>query len=94
MSKSFGCRSEQQVAHAAADEERLETGAPQPVEHLEAFGEMFGPADVVVGARDDDGTGRRFEIRVVQQSYRGVHLLERPVSYQPSPRRGTRAPFV
>src|SRR5690606_24100959 len=90
----FRVSPEQQIADAAADEERLETGALQSVQHLECVGRDVRPADVVLRARDDDGaTVTRLRFLVVQQAARFT-MLESPVSYQPSPRRGTRAPFV
>ena len=50
---------EQQIAHAAADEKRLEAGALQAVQDFESVGRDVGPADVVFRARDDDGTVAR-----------------------------------
>ena len=38
MSKSFGVRPEQQIAHAAADQIRDVVELPQPVEDLESVG--------------------------------------------------------
>jgi hypothetical protein len=50
---------EQQVANSAADEKGFEASALQPVQDFESVGRDVGPADVVLRARDDDGTVTR-----------------------------------
>ncbi len=48
----LGMQAEQQVAHRAADEESLEAGVPQPVQHLQRVGRDVRARDRVLVARD------------------------------------------
>ena len=50
---------EQEIAHSAADEKRLEACALQAVQDFERVGRDVGPADVVFRARNDDRTVTR-----------------------------------
>ena len=58
MSKSFGLRAEQQVAHAAAHQVGHEAVVLQAIEHLQGIGVDVLAGDGVLGPRQDAGHGQ------------------------------------
>jgi len=54
---------EQQVAHGAADQERLVAALAQPIQHAQRARRDVGPRDRMIGAGNDDRLRRAAGVR-------------------------------